>query len=66
MSLALGIDVGTSGVRTAVMDGDELVSMARTEHPEQDPDRIDANGWWLAVETCMVSQMEALESLGVD
>ncbi len=66
MNLALGIDVGTSGVRTAVMDGDELVSMARAEHPEHDPARIDAKSWWCAVETCMAAQMEALKSLGVD
>ena len=28
MSLALGIDVGTSGVRTAVMDGETLKALA--------------------------------------
>ncbi|WP_435138825.1 FGGY-family carbohydrate kinase [Pseudopelagicola sp. nBUS_19] len=66
MSLSLGIDVGTSGVRTAVMDGDALVSMARSDHPKQDQSRIDANGWWEAVEACLTAQIEALNDLGVD
>jgi len=66
MSLSLGIDVGTSGVRTAVMDGDRLVSMARAEHPTHDPHNIDANGWWTAVEACLTSQMTALTKLNVD
>lgn len=66
MNLALGIDIGTSGVRTAVMEGDKLISMARAEHPTQDPDRIDANGWWGAVSDCLDLQMAALRELDVD
>lgn len=66
MTLSLGIDVGTSGVRTAVMDGDKLLSMARADHPLQDPSRIDANGWWSAVESCLVKQVSALHELGLD
>ena len=65
MSLALGIDIGTSGVRTAVLDDDEPISMARAAHPPQDPMRIDANGWWAAVETCLTRQMRALQKDGV-
>ena len=64
MSLALGIDIGTSGVRTAVLDGDKPISMARAAHPTQDPARIDANGWWAAVETCLTHQMSALHGVG--
>lgn len=66
MSLSLGIDVGTSGVRTAVMDGDKLVSMARAAHPAQDPQNIDANGWWDAVAQCLTAQVNALHDLSVD
>lgn len=65
MSFALGIDIGTSGVRTAVMDGQRVVSMARAAHPPQTPDRIDANGWWLAVETCLAEQVAALRQAGI-
>lgn len=64
MSLALGIDIGTSGVRTAILDGETPISMARAAHPPQDPARIDANGWWAAVETCLTDQMRALHDVG--
>jgi len=64
--LALGIDIGTSGVRTAVVEGERLVSMARSEHPPQDPAKIDAMGWWQAVEQCLSRQMSALKELGID
>jgi len=66
MTLALGIDVGTSGVRTAVMDGAKLVSMARADHPVQDLQNIDANGWWEAVTNCLTTQTSALHELGLD
>ncbi|MEP5154457.1 FGGY-family carbohydrate kinase [Planktotalea sp.] len=66
MMLRLGIDIGTSGVRTAVLDGDEVVSTATTEHPKQLGQAIDANLWWDAVEECLKSQMNALRDTGGD
>tara|TARA_Y100000385_G_scaffold242925_1_gene260138 strand:- start:34 stop:1344 length:1311 start_codon:yes stop_codon:yes gene_type:complete len=66
MTLSLGIDVGTSGVRTAVMEGRTLLSMARANHPHQDPSRIDANGWWAAVERCLMTQISAIKDLDID
>ncbi len=66
MNLALGIDVGTSGVRTAVMESDRLIAMARADHPPQNPAHIDANGWWQAVETSLERQMVALAERGRD
>ncbi|MEM9969650.1 MAG: FGGY-family carbohydrate kinase [Pseudomonadota bacterium] len=61
MSLALGIDIGTSGVRTAVIDETgACLSMARTDHVPQNPDRIDADLWWQAVETCLRAQLAKL------
>ena len=62
MTLTLGIDIGTSGVRTAVLDGHDPISMARASHPEQDSDNIDANGWWQAVEQCLHDKMTHLVS----
>ena len=65
MSLALGIDVGTSGIRTAVVDEcGEVLSMARAKHLPHEPDRIDAELWWQAVETCMLRQVAALKDAG--
>lgn len=66
MTLSLGIDIGTSGVRTAVLDGETVISMARANHPAQDPSRIDANGWWVAVQDCLTAQISALRKIGVD
>ncbi|MEL7106537.1 MAG: FGGY-family carbohydrate kinase [Pseudomonadota bacterium] len=65
MSLRLGIDIGTSGVRSAVIDaGGAVVSSARASHPAQDPDRIDADKWWDAVAACLSAQMTALTDIG--
>lgn len=48
--LALGIDIGTSGVCSTVLDGTGTArSMARAANVAQDPERIDAEGWWTTV-----------------
>ena len=65
MSLSLGIDVGTGGVRTAVLDEcGKVLSMARSTHAPQRSDRIDAEMWWHTVETCILRQVSALEDCG--
>jgi len=64
MTLSLGIDIGTSGVRTAVLENNEPISSARASHPKQVSSQIDANDWWVAVENCLVAQMTALNDLG--
>ena len=63
----LGIDIGTSGIRTAVLDPDgSLVSTARAQHEQQAPEHIDAEAWWRAVQSCIIAQGEALRSVGRD
>lgn len=67
MTLSLGIDLGTSGIRTAVVDSNrEVVSMARAEYATQDPNRIDANIWWNGAAECITNQVKALKDLGID
>ena len=67
MTLALGIDIGTSGVRTAVLDEKGIpVSTMRADHEAQDPNNIDADLWWQAVRTCLQSQISALQGTGHD
>jgi sugar (pentulose or hexulose) kinase len=66
MTLPLGIDVGTSVVRTAVLRDDALVSTARASHPTQDPTSIDATLWWQAVADCLTKQMDMLRAEGSD
>lgn len=68
-ALYLGIDVGTSGVRTAVVDATgKLVSSARASHREPtvtlEPGQADANDWWVAVAACLEAQMNALRADG--
>lgn len=64
--LRLGIDIGTSGVRTAVLEGDVLLSSAKAAHPPQPRTHINAHLWWEAVQTCLHTQMNALREIGRD
>ncbi len=65
--LSLGIDLGTSGIRSAVIDGDGVViSTARAEYGPQDATNIDTNAWWLGVEACLDTQINALLADGQD
>ncbi len=66
-SLTLGIDLGTSGVRTAVLDQNGTVlSSVKTSHLPQETNEIDATKWWIAVKNCIVLQSEALNTIGRD
>jgi sugar (pentulose or hexulose) kinase len=63
--LSLGLDIGTSGVRTAVVSADgAVVSMAAAAHEPQNPERIDADLWWAAARACLVKQVAALREAG--
>ena len=65
--LGLGIDIGTSGVRTAIVDlAGNMLSFARVAHARQDPEKIDARFWWQAVTECLGKQVNALAEIGVD
>ncbi len=65
--LSLGIDIGTSGIRTAVVAPDgAVVSMASVKHLPQDPERIDAELWWQATRACLARQIEAMRGNGHD
>ena len=64
--LRLGIDIGTSGVRTAVLENDTLLSSAKAAHPPQPQTHIDANLWWESVQTCLHTQMTTLREIGRD
>lgn len=65
--LALGIDLGTSGIRSAVVDaGGAVVSTARGEYGHITPDIIDANVWWRGVTDCLTAQIATLKAEGKD
>lgn len=66
MTLFLGIDVGTSGIRSAVVDATgELVSVARAAHVPQPGEDVDANLWWDALRTCLQTQVQELVKAGL-
>ncbi|PJI84410.1 sugar (pentulose or hexulose) kinase [Yoonia maricola] len=63
--LSLGIDLGTSGVRTAVIDAaGHVLSTVKTTHLPQQPDAIDASKWWQTVQDCIKAQANALKDVG--
>lgn len=65
--LSLGIDLGTSGIRSAVVDAaGQVVSMARGSYGPQDSDAIDAMVWWAGVEECLTNQLATLRKDDVD
>ncbi|MDX8350227.1 FGGY-family carbohydrate kinase [Cognatiyoonia sp. IB215446] len=59
--LAVGIDLGTSGVRSAVVDAaGKPLSFARSSYGGPEDSR-DPACWWQAVTQCMRAQISALE-----
>lgn len=64
-ALHLGIDVGTSGVRTAVIDAlGHVVSSTKVGFATQQAGTSDAEYWWSAVEGCLTVQCAELRSQG--
>ncbi len=65
--LSLGIDLGTSGIRSAVVETDgQVLSDARAQYAPQDPNRINAEIWWQGVVDCLDRQIQALRKIGRD
>lgn len=63
--LALGIDIGTSAIRSAVVDeSGKVVATARAPHRPQISGRIDADLWWAAVSDCLAAQVFELRATG--
>lgn len=65
--LSLGIDLGTSGIRSAVLDAaGRVLSSARAEYGRLDPARINATAWWSGVSACLMAQVDTLRKTGLD
>jgi len=65
--LSLGIDLGTSGVRSAVLNArGDVVAMARGTYGDGPDDRRDPECWWTAVVACIDAQIAALQAAGAD
>jgi len=64
---ALGLDLGTSGLRTAVLNREgRVLSTARAHYGATPEAARDATGWWTGARACLLAQMEALRSAGHD
>jgi len=63
--LALGIDIGTSGVRTAVLDGDGNLAAPMARAPHGPDAGHDANAWWNTVSEALREQTRLLHSSGI-
>lgn len=60
--IALGIDVGTSGVRAACIDGDaQTVAMGTCAMAAIGPDHRDPEIWWQALETALDSLARSID-----
>lgn len=65
--LSLGIDLGTSGIRSAVVDAaGTVLSRAQAEYGPQDPTNIDAQLWWDGAARCIANQISAMRDIGLD
>lgn len=64
-SLSLGLDLGTSGLRSAVVAADgAVVATARASYPGGASE--DAPGWWTGARDCLAAQVAALADAGID
>ncbi len=65
-ALYLGIDLGTSGVRCAVVDatGQER-AQAQIRYAAPAQSEADAEDWWRAAEACLDQQMQTLREAGL-
>ena len=69
MSFVMGIDLGTAGVRTAVIDAADVM-IAAASVPMQSPVRVenrpcqDPTLWWHAVCQCLGQQAGTLGAAG--
>ena len=63
--LALGIDLGTSGIRATVIDQDcNVVADARGPHRGAQDSDVNAALWWLSVADCLDLLMGKLKAAG--
>lgn len=63
----LGLDLGSSGVRSAVIGRDGVpVSQARVAYPPAPPGPGKAMAWWRAAHACISAQVKAMAAARLD
>ncbi|MFL2801697.1 MAG: FGGY-family carbohydrate kinase [Paracoccaceae bacterium] len=67
MLLSLGIDIGTTGVKTATINSDgEVLSISNIKHKIQNSDKIDPSIWWKTVKIAIRSNLIGLNNNGIN
>ncbi len=67
MTLSLGIDIGTSGLRAATVDTTgNVLSLSHEEHLPQISKKIDAELWWQSVKSLIIRNLSNLRKIGVN
>ncbi len=66
MQLSLGIDIGTTGVRTATIDSSEQVfSISKIKHIPQNSNKINPSIWWDTVKQAIRLNLHDLNNKGI-
>ncbi len=66
MTLSLGIDIGTSGVKTATLNAKgEIFSTSNITHVNQNTDKINPSIWWETVKHAIKLNLVNLKNKGI-
>ena len=67
MTLSIGIDIGTSGIRTATVDSTgKVLSTSHQQHLPQNLDKINPELWWQSVKAGINSNILNLKEKGIN
>ena len=67
MILSLGIDIGTSGVKTATLNSQgDVISNSSIKHELQNLDNINPSVWWKTVKKAIKLNLIDLYSKGIN
>ena len=67
MTFSLGIDIGTSGVKTATLNAEcEIFSTSNIKHIKQNSDKINPSYWWETVKHAIKLNLINLDKKGIN
>ena len=67
MTFSLGIDIGTSGVKTATLNAEcEIFSTSNIKHIKQNSDKINPSYWWETVKHAIKLNLINLNKKGIN
>ena len=67
MTLSLGIDIGTSGIKTATINSkEEIFSISNIGHIKQNSNKINPSIWWETVKYAIKMNLINLNNKGIN